>query len=158
MGGDSLWEKVDDETLEALKQQKAFEDETAKKLSPLYNSATNPFVRIFIHRIILDTMKHSDTYQTLIELNRRVVLGEIDRKKMTEELTTHIKNEGKMLDRAKEISRTVKDENFRKILEHIIEDEIQHHRILQDIFEIIKKEGEDWNRYLYDMFTGAGIP
>jgi len=153
-----LWEKVDDETLEALKQQKAFEDETAKKLSPLYNSAINPFVRIFIHRIILDTMKHSDIYQTLIELNRRVVLGEIDRKKMTEELTTHIKNESKMLDRAKEISRTLKDENFKKILEHIIEDEIQHHRILQDIFEIIKKEGEDWNRYLYDMFTGAGIP
>ncbi len=153
-----MWEKVDDETLEALKQQKAFEDETAKKLSPLYNSATNPFVRIFIHRIILDTMKHSDIYQTLIELNRRVVLGEIDRKKMTEELTTHIKNESKMLDRAKEISRTLKDENFKKILEHIIEDEMQHHRILQDIFEIIKKEGEDWNRYLYDMFTGAGIP
>ena len=70
----------------------------------------------------------------------------------------HIKNESKMLDRAKEISRTLKDENFRKILEHIIDDEIQHHRILQDIFEIIKKEGEDWNRYLYDMFTGAGIP
>ena len=153
-----MWEKVDDRTLEVLKQQKAFEDETVKKLSPLYNSATNPFVRIFIHRIILDTMKHSDIYQTLIELNRRVALGEIDRKKMTEELTMHIKNESKMLDRAKEISRTLKDENFRKILEHIIDDEIQHHRILQDIFEIIKKEGEDWNRYLYDMFTGAGIP
>jgi len=149
---------VDDETLEVLKQQKAFEDETAEKLSPLYNSATNPFVRLFIHRIILDTMKHSDIYQTLIELNQRVVLGEIDRKKMTEELTTHIKNESKMLEKAREISKTVKDNKFRKILEHIIEDEIQHHRVLQDLFEIFKKEGEDWNRYLYDMFTGAGIP
>jgi len=153
-----LWEKVDDETLEILKQQKAFEDETAKNLSPLYDSATNPFVRLFIHRIILDTMKHSDIYQTLIELNRRVALGEIDRKKMTEKLTIHIKNESKMLDKAKEISKAVKDENFRKILEYIIEDEIQHHRILQELFEIIKKEGVDWNRYLYDMFTGAGIP
>jgi len=153
-----LWEKVDDETLEILKQQKAFEDETAKNLSPLYDSATNPFVRLFIHRIILDTMKHSDIYQTLIELNRRVALGEIDRKKMTEKLTAHIKNESKMLDKAMEISKAVKDENFRKILEYIIEDEIQHHRILQELFEIIKKEGVDWNRYLYDMFTGAGIP
>lgn len=153
-----MWEKTDDETLQILKQQKAFEDETAKKLSPLYDSATNPFVKLFIHRIILDTMKHSDIYQTLIELNQRVVLGEIDRKKMTEELTTHIKNEVKMLDKAKEISKTVKDENFRKIIENIIEDEIQHHRVLQEIYEIIKKESEDWNRYLYDMFTGAGIP
>ena len=153
-----MWEKVDDETLEILKQQKAFEDETARNLSPLYDSATNPFVRLFIHRIILDTMKHSDIYQTLIELNRRVALGEIDRKKMTEKLTAHIKNESKMLDKAMEISKAVKDENFRKILEYIIEDEIQHHRILQELFEIIKKEGVDWNRYLYDMFTGAGIP
>jgi len=149
---------VDDKILEILKQQKAFEDETAKNLSSLYDSATNPFVRLFIHRIILDTIKHSDIYQTLIELNQRVVLGESDRKEMTEKLTTHIKNESKMLDKAKQIGKIVKDENFRRILEHIIEDETQHHRILQELFEIIKKEGVDWNRYLYDMFTGAGIP
>lgn len=153
-----LWEKVDDETMELLKQQKTLEDEMAKKLSPLYKSTTNPFVRLFIHRIILDTMKHSDIYQTLIELNRRVALGEIDRKEMTEELTTHIRNESKMLEKAKEISKAMKDENFKKILEHVIEDEKQHHAILQELFEIIKREGEDWNRYLYEMFTGAGIP
>ena len=153
-----MWEKVDDETLEILKRQKAFEDETVRKLSPLYNSATNSFVRLFIHRIILDTLKHSDIYQTLIELNQRVALGEIDRKKMTEKLTDHIRDESKMLEKAKEISKTVKDENFRKILEHIIKDEIQHHRVLQELYEIVKKEGADWNRYLYEMFTGAGIP
>lgn len=154
----NVWKKIDDKNLEMLKEQKAFEDETAKRLTPLYNSMKNPFVRLFIHRIILDTMKHSDTYQTLIDLNKRVVIGDIDRKTMTEKLTTHIKEENRMLKQAERISRTIEDKNFKEILEQIVEDERQHHEILQKLFEILKKEGQDWNRYLYDMFTGAGIP
>ena len=153
-----IWEKVDENTLELLKQQKAFEDETAEKLNALYDSTSNPFVRLFIHRIILDTMRHSDIYQTLIDLNRRVLIGEIDRSLMTGELTSHIKDESKMLDRAEEIGRSIKDASFKKILERVIEDEKQHHRILKELFEILKREGEDWNRYFYDMMTGAGIP
>jgi ribonucleotide reductase beta subunit family protein with ferritin-like domain len=152
------WEKIDEKTLRKLEEQKAFEDETAKKLNPLYNSVTNPFVKLFIHRVILDTMKHSDTYQTLIDINRRVVIGETDRKKMKEELTFHITNESEMLDKAAELSKSVKDENFRKILKRIVEDEKRHHQILHELFDIIRKEGEEWNKYMYDMFVGGGVP
>ncbi len=152
------WDKVDEKTLEMLKEQKAFEDETVKRLTPLQKSLKNPLVRFFIHRIVLDTMRHSDTYQTLIDLNRRAVIGEIDRKKMTDELVTHIKEENKMIVQAEKISGVIKDKNFKQILDQIVEDERKHHEILQRLFEIIKKEGEDWNQYLYDMFTGAGIP
>ena len=77
---------------------------------------------------------------------------------MTGELTSHIKDESKMLDRAEEIGRSIKDASFKKILERVIEDEKQHHRILKELFDILKREGEDWNRYFYDMMTGAGIP
>ena len=152
------WDKVDEKTLEMLKEQKAFEDETVKRLTPLQESLKNPLVRLFIHRIILDTMRHSDTYQTLIDLNRRAVVGEIDRKKMTDELVTHIREEKRMIVQAEKISGSIKDKKFKQILDQIVEDEREHHKILQRLFEIIKKEGEDWNQYLYDMFTGAGIP
>ena len=152
------WKKVDEETLKILEKQKAFEDETVKRLTPLYNSTKTPLVRFLVHRIILDTMKHSDTYQTLIDLNTRALVGETERKTMTEELTTHIKEENRMLKQAKKISESVEDRNFKQILEQIVEDERQHHKTLQQLFEILKKEAEDWNRYLYDMFTGAGIP
>ena len=152
------WDKVDEKTLEMLKEQKAFEDETVKRLTPFQKSLKNPLVRFFIHRIVLDTMRHSDTYQTLIDLNRRAVIGEIDRKKMMDELVTHIKEENKMVMQAEKISGLIKDKNFKQILDQIVEDERKHHKILQRLFEIIKKEGEDWNQYLYDMFTGAGIP
>jgi len=152
------WEKIDDKTLDMLKEQKAFEDETVKRLSPMYNSTRNPLVRFLVHRIILDTMKHSDTYQTLIDLNTRALIGEIERKTMTKELTTHIKEENKMLKQAEKISGFIEDKNLKQILDQIVEDERQHHGILQKLFEMLEKEAEDWNRYLYDMFTGAGIP
>ena len=152
------WKKVDEETLEILKRQKAFEDETVKRLTPLYNSTRNPLIRFLVHRIILDTMKHSDTYQTLIDLNTRALVGETERKAMTEELATHIEKENRMLKQAENVSESVEDRNFKQILEQIVEDERQHHKTLRQLFEILKKEAEDWNRYLYDMFTGAGIP
>ena len=152
------WAKVDDKTLDMLKEQKAFEDETVKRLTPMYNSTKDPLFRFLVHRIILDTMKHSDTYQTLIYLNTRALIGEIERKTMTEELSTHIKEENRMLKQAKKISGSIEDKNFKQILEQIVEDERQHHGILQKLFEMLKKEAEEWNRYLYDMFTGAGIP
>ena len=152
------WDKVDDKTLDMLKEQKAFEDETVKRLTPMYNSTKNPLFRFLVHRIMLDTMKHSDTYQTLIDLNTRALIGEIERKTMTEELSTHIKEENRMLRQAKKISGSIEDKNFKQIMEQIVEDERQHHGILQKLFEMLKKEAEEWNRYLYDMFTGAGIP
>jgi len=147
----SMWEKVGDDTLGQLREQKRLEDETAKRLTPFYKSIKNPLVRSFIHRIILDTKKHSDMYQTLIDLNERALVGEIDRKRMTEELTTHIREESDMLNRAIDIGKSVKDENFKKMLERIVEDERRHHQILEELFGIIRKEGEDWNRYFYGI-------
>jgi len=102
-----LWEKMDDETLGLLKEQKDFEDETVTKLTPLYDSLKNPLVKLFIHRIILDTMEHSDLYQTLIDLNERALVGDVDRNLMNEALTTHIKEENKMLNKAIEISMSI---------------------------------------------------
>lgn len=152
------WEKLDDKTIDMIKEQKAFEDETVKRLTPMYNSSKNPLVKFLVHRIILDTMRHSDTYQTLIDLNTRALIGEIEMKAMTEELTTHINEENKMLKQATKIRGSIEDKNFKQILEQIVEDERQHHGILRKLFEMLETEAEDWNRYLYDMFTGAGIP
>ena len=55
-----------------------------------------------------------------------------------------------------EISESVKDKNFKQILRQIVEDERQHHLILQKLFEMIRKEGKDWNRYLSEGRTGTG--
>jgi rubrerythrin len=103
-------------------------------------------------------MKHSDTYQALIDLNTRALVGETASETMKEELTIHIKEENRMLKQTENISQSVEDKNFKQVLEQIVDDEKRHHKTLQQLFEILRKEAKDWNRYLYDMFTGAGIP
>jgi rubrerythrin len=153
----ATWQKVDEETLKMLKTQKAFEDETAKRLTPFYNSIKSPFLKLFIHRIILDTMKHSDTYQTLIDLNEGALVGGESQEEMYKELTTHIEEESKMLEQAKEISNSIKDEKIKFILESIVKDEATHHEILKKLFEIIKKEAREWDRYFYEL-TSSGFP
>lgn len=98
-------------------------------------------------------MRQSDIYQTLIDLNEDVVLGDIDRKIMAEELANHFKEEKKMLNKAKEIAKNVKDEYFKKLIERVVEDENRHHRLLQELLETIEKESTEWTYYFYGLMV-----
>ena len=148
------WEILDDNSLSKIRQQKNFEDETVKKLTPLYESAKNPIIKLFIHSIILDTKRHSDTYQMLIDLNERALIGNENEEIGEKELATHIKDEAMMLKQAKDISEIVKDKKIKQLVLNILEDEKKHHRVLKDLLDIIKKESTEWNAYLYDLISG----
>ena len=148
------WEILDENALGKIKMQKDFEDQTAKKLTPLYESAQNPVVKLFIHNIILDTMRHSDIYQMLIDLNSSALMDKESKDIGEKELASHIKEEAKMLKQAKDISEVVKDKKIKQLILGILEDERKHHRVLTDLLEILKKESAEWDAYLYDLITG----
>jgi hypothetical protein len=148
------WEILDEDALSKIKKQKDFEDQTVKKLTPLYESAQNPVIKLFIHNIILDTMRHSDTYQMLIDLNSTAVMGKESQEIGEKELASHIKEEAKMLKQAKDISAVVKDKKIRQLILNILEDEKKHHRMLTDLLGILKKEAVEWDAYLYDLIEG----
>ena len=148
------WEILDDNALSKIKQQKEFEDETAEKLTPLYESAKNPVIKLFIHSIILDTKRHSEAYQMLIDLNESALIGKESEEIGEKELATHIKEEARMLKQAKDISEIVKDKKIKQLVLNILEDEKKHHRILKELLGILKKESSDWDAYLYDLITG----
>ena len=148
------WEILDENALGKIKQQKSFEDQTAKKLTPLFENAKNPIIKLFIHSLILDTMRHSDIYQMIIDLNSSAQMGKESRDIGEGELASHVKEEAKMLKQTKEISEVVKDPKIKRLLEGILEDEKKHHRVLKDILDIVKKESDEWDTYLYDLITG----
>jgi len=148
------WEILDEKTLGKIKKQKDFEDETSKKLSPLYEAAENPIIKLYLHSIILDTMRHSDTYQMLIDLNERAQIGDESKKIGEEELKSHITEEAKMLKQTAEISKSVKDKRIRQIVLGILEDEKKHHRVLTELMKILKMESKEWDAYLYDLIEG----
>jgi hypothetical protein len=148
------WEILNEDTINKIKQQKSFEDQTAKQLTPLYEAAKNPIIKLFIHSLILDTMRHSDTYQMLIDLNSSAQMGTESKDIGESELASHIKEEAKMLKQTKDISEVVKDPKIKRLIVGILEDEKKHHRVLKDILEILKKESDEWDAYLYDLITG----
>ena len=43
------------------------------------------------------------------------------------------------------------NKKFKKIIERILEDEERHHKVLREILKILQEEGEDWNRYFYEI-------
>ncbi|MCW4018645.1 MAG: hypothetical protein NWF00_08230 [Candidatus Bathyarchaeota archaeon] len=148
------WEIFDQTVLDKIKQQKEFEDQTVEKLTPLYESAKNPLVKLHIHGIILDTMKHSEAYQMLIDLNASAVMGKESEELGKEELESHIAEEAKMLKQAQEISEGIKDKKIKQLVLNILEDEKRHHRILKEMMEVLEKESAEWDAYLYDLITG----
>ena len=148
------WKILDDNALSKIKKQKDFEDQTAKKLTPLYESAQNPVIKLFIHSIILDTMRHSDTYQLLIDLNSSAQMGEESQNLGEEELAGHIKEEAIMLKQVTDISEVVEDKKIKHLILGILEDEQKHHRVLKELLEVVKKESVEWDAYLYDLITG----
>lgn len=147
------WEKIDENTLNKIKKQKQFEEQTAKKLTHLYESAQNPLIKALIHSIVLDTTKHAETYQMLINLNSSALIGKESKDLGEREIATHLKEEEFMLKQTEEISNTVKDKNIKQVILNILEDERKHHRVLTEILNILEKESREWDIYFYDLIT-----
>ena len=148
------WEKFDEDTLNKIKKQQEFEEKTAKKLTALSEAAQNQLIKALLHSIVLDTTKHAETYKMLLDLNERAVMGKESKGLGKAEIATHLREEALMLKQAKEISKAVKDENIKQVVENIIEDEKKHHRVLQQLLGMFEKESKEWDAYLYDLITG----
>jgi rubrerythrin len=148
------WEVLDTNAISKIKQQKDFEDQTVKKLTPLYESAKNPVIKLFLHSIILDTMRHSDTYQMILDLNASALMGKESEKLGETELSSHIREEAKMLKQTEEISNAVQDKKIKQLVVNILEDEKRHHRLLTEVLNIVKKKSVEWDAYLYDLVEG----
>ena len=148
------WEKFDEDTLNKIKKQREFEEKTAKKLTALSEAAQNQLIKALLHSIVLDTTKHAETYKMLLDLNEKAVMGKESKGLGKAEIATHLREEALMLKQAKEISKAVKDENIKQVVENIIEDEKKHHRVLQQLLGMFEKESKEWDAYLYDLITG----
>jgi hypothetical protein len=99
-------------------------------------------------------MRHSDTYQMLLDLNSSAQMGDESKGIAQKELAIHIKEEAQMLKQTKDISEVVKDKKIKQLILNILEDEQKHHRVLKEVLEILNKESKEWDAYLYDLITG----
>ena len=129
---------MDEELMGMLKEQRAFEQNTAASLTASVNRTRNSIVRLFLNRLVLDSLKHADLLQALIDLNTGAIVSDIDKHRMKKELNKHVVNEKEMLSRAQAIADKVEDERTKGLLRQIVEDEQRHHRILNELLRIIE--------------------
>jgi len=120
----------------------------------LYESARNPLIKTLIHSIVLDTTKHAETYQMLIDLNSSVLIGKESENLGKKAIANHLKEEAFMLKQTEEIRNAVKDKSIKQVILNILEDEKKHHRVLTEILNTLEKESKEWDTHLYNLMTG----
>jgi len=130
-----------------LRDQMALEKKTAEVLSSTAQKAKNSVVKLFIDRLVLDSLKHADMLQALIDLNAGTLVTVLDKEDMKTSLEKHVEQEKEMLNRLERILEKVEDPKAKSLLKQIAEDERRHHRILDEVTRIVGWRGatdEQW--------------
>jgi len=130
-----------------LRDQMALEKRTAEVLSSTAQKAKNSVVKLFIDRLVLDSLKHADMLQALIDLNAGTLVTVVDKEDMKASLEKHVEEEKEMLKRLETILERVEDPKAKSLLKQIAEDERRHHRILDEVTRIVGWRGatdEQW--------------
>ena len=130
-----------------LRDQMELEKSTAKTLSSTVQNTKNSIVRLFLDRLVLDSLKHADMLQALIDLSAGALVTVLDKEEMKTSLEKHVQQEKMMLSRLEEILKRVEDPKAKSLLKQIAEDERRHHKILEEVTRIVGWRGaadEQW--------------
>lgn len=130
-----------------LTDQMALEKNTAEALSSTVQRTKNSIVKLFLDRLVLDSLKHADMLQALIDLNAGTLVTVVDREDMKTSLEKHVEQEKNMLDRLEGILERVEDPKAKSLLRQIAQDERRHHKILEEVTRIVGWRGatdEQW--------------
>jgi len=145
---------VSNELLDLLKRQQTLERETVDSLNPLVQSTKNSVIRLFLNQLVLDSMKHVDVLQAIMDLNAGAVVSDIDKHRMKRGLNEHVKGEEAMLRNIENIMDKVEDKKIRFLLMQMAADEKRHHKILEQLMKVVENieniRDKDWWDLYYD--------
>jgi len=120
-----------------LRDQMVLEKKTAEVLSFTVQKTKNSVLRLFLDRLVLDSLKHADMLQALIDLNAGTLVTMVDKEEMKDTLDKHVAQEKEMLRRLEQIIEKVEEPKAKSLLKQIAEDERRHHRILDEVTKIV---------------------
>jgi rubrerythrin len=124
----------------------------AEALLKLSEKVKHPVLRAVFLAISQDSLKHSLLYRSLVEFLSSVqpALTQEEYKAVIEEVDKHIETEAQMIRIARETLEKVDDPRIKLILSAILNDEVEHHKVLVDIKDKLAKiefvsEEDLWN-------------
>jgi len=131
------------------------EREATKLLHESIKKTDNPVIRLLLHQIALDSMKHKRMLQAVLSFLDSP--SSMPSCKESEEfnriIEKHVEVEREMLGNFEKIVDLAKDKRVRFILEDIISDEKRHHAVIKRIHQLVcegeKVKDEKWWDFLY---------
>jgi len=141
-----------EELLGLLKEQIEIEQRMVRFFTPLSKKSKNSIVRSLLHGLALDSMKHADMLQVLVELTTGALVSDFERYDLSKMLDKHVADEKDALDRIEKIISRVEDSRAQFMLSQIAADERKHHRLLEELIRISESKevvkNEEWWEFL----------
>lgn len=135
--------------IELIRAQIKVEKENVRQVTETEKKVDNAAAKLSLLEIRLDSQKHADILNGILEVLSGVppsqtlweykISSYIDPFLVKEELENHEKREARMIDHVEEEIKQTKDEGIKLLLQHVLEDERKHHKILETIVKHLHK-------------------
>ena len=147
-----------------FEKQVFLENEIVNSINKALVKVRNPAVKGVLKGISLDSVKHAEMYKAAIELLSSVppALTQQEFDELTKFVKKHITEEEKAILSMEEVINHVEDEKVKLLLEAIFSDEQRHHKLLNEIMDILVKREtiteDDWWDVLWKNVPFHGAP
>lgn len=129
----------DKELLAILDKQREIEVKVANELKETMDKTDNKLVKLLLHVIRMDSLKHADILEALKDIAaKRGTFAYVEKEEIKRALEKHIRDEQEMLDRISDIARNVEEERVKFVLEGIVGEERRHHASLKQLYEYVE--------------------
>lgn len=135
--------------VELIRAQIKVEKENVRQVTETEKKVDNAAAKLSLLEIRLDSQKHADILNGILEVLSGVppsqtlweykISSYIDPFLVKGELENHEKREARMIDHVEEEIKQTKDEGIKLLLQHVLEDERKHHKILETIVKHLHK-------------------
>jgi len=135
--------------IELIRAQIEVEKENVRQVTETEKKVDNAAAKLSLLEIRLDSQKHADILNGILEVLSGVppsqtlweykISSYIDPFLVKGELENHEKREARMIDHVEEEIKQTKDEGIKLLLQHVLEDERKHHKILETIVKHLHK-------------------
>ncbi len=135
--------------IELIRAQIEVEKENVRQVTETEKKVDNAAAKLSLLEIRLDSQKHTDILNGILEVLSGVPPSQtlweyrisryIDPFLVKGELESHEKREARMIDHVEEEIKQTKDEGIKLLLQHVLEDERKHHKILETIVKHLHK-------------------
>jgi rubrerythrin len=135
--------------IQLIKEQIEIEKENVRQVNETEKKVDNAAAKLSLLEIRLDSQKHADILDGILEVLSGVPASKtlwehriesyIDPFVVQRELENHEQREAEMIEHVEEEIKHTEDEGLKLLLQHVLDDERKHHKILETLVKHLHK-------------------